>query len=175
MQSKDVFVDVVFKVCKWRTGKYLSSTSTNMHEVVTSFVTENTCFFWKYIFQLRRRQFQSPTNSSTNPLPILRLLVFQNFSTHLGYSNLHFYFAFKSNDTGYEIYDKMLAFTGKRFSRLYFWYMLMSINPSRPVHFRKLYWNKNWPNFLFSHFFVLPQKVLWRSFDAALTSLRIII
>ena len=44
---KDVFLDVVFKVCRWETGKYLWSTSTYMHEVVTSFVTENTCFFPK--------------------------------------------------------------------------------------------------------------------------------
>ena len=30
------------------------------------------------------------------------------------------------------------------------------------LHFWKLYWNKNWVKFLFSHFFVVPQKVLWR-------------
>ena len=33
------------------------------------------------------------------------------------------------------------------------------VNPARPVHFWKLYWNKK---FLFAHFFVVPQKVLWR-------------
>ena len=69
----------------------------------------------------------APTPHPPPFTPIPRLLVFQNVSTHLGYSNPHFYFAFRSNDTGYEIYDKMLAFTGKEFSRLYFWYMLTSI------------------------------------------------
>ena len=68
-----------------------------------------------------------PAPTPHSPPPIPRLLVFQDVSTHLGYSNPHFYFAFRSNDTGYEIYDKMLAFTGKEFSRLYFWYMLTSI------------------------------------------------
>ena len=30
-------------------------------------------------------------------------------------------------------------------------------DPWRPVHFWKLYWNKNWVKFSFSHFFVVPQ------------------
>ena len=33
---------------------------------------------------------------------------------------------------------------------------------SHPVHFWKLYWHKNSVKFLFSHFFVVLQKVLWR-------------
>ena len=41
-------------------------------------------------------------------------------------------------------------------------HMLSSINcvnPSRPMHFWKLYWNSFWNSF--SHCFVVPQKVLW--------------
>ena len=30
------------------------------------------------------------------------------------------------------------------------------------MHFRKFYWNQNWLKFLFSHFFVVSQKILWR-------------
>ena len=37
-------------------------------------------------------------------------------------------------------------------------------NPSSAVYFWKLYWNKNLVKFLFSHFFVVRQKVLWRPF-----------
>ena len=33
------------------------------------------------------------------------------------------------------------------------------LNPSRPVHFRKLYWNKNYLKFLSPHFSVVPRKV----------------
>ena len=35
-----MFVDVVFKVCKWGTGKYLWSNSTYMDEVIKPFVTK---------------------------------------------------------------------------------------------------------------------------------------
>ena len=37
------------------------------------------------------------------------------------------------------------------------------ISPSRPVHFRKLYWNKNQLKFFFSHFFVVLQKGLHKT------------
>ena len=37
-----------------------------------------------------------------------------------------------------------------------------NFNPSRPVHFWKSYWNKNQVKFLFSHSFVVSQRVLWR-------------
>ena len=33
----------------------------------------------------------------------------------------------------------------------------LSFNPSRPVHFWKLYWNNSSVKFLFSHFLVGPQ------------------
>ena len=36
---------------------------------------------------------------------------------------------------------------------------IIYVNPSRPVHYSKLYWNKNQIKFLFSYFFVVPQKV----------------
>ena len=36
------------------------------------------------------------------------------------------------------------------------------LNPSRPLHCWKLCWNRNRLKFLFSHFFVVPQKVSWR-------------
>ena len=35
-------------------------------------------------------------------------------------------------------------------------------NPSHPVYFRIFFKNKNKLKCLFSHFFVVPQKVLWR-------------
>ena len=40
------------------------------------------------------------------------------------------------------------------------------LNLSRPVHFRKLYQNKNELKILFSHFFVVPQKGFMRAFKA---------
>ena len=41
-------------------------------------------------------------------------------------------------------------------------YAITFVNPSRPLHFSKLYQNKNRLKFLFSHFFVVPQKAPWR-------------
>ena len=35
-------------------------------------------------------------------------------------------------------------------------------NPFPRAHFRKCYSNRNWLKFLFSHFFAVPPKVLWR-------------
>ena len=37
---------------------------------------------------------------------------------------------------------------------------IQKINPSRHVHFRKLYQNKDYLNFLFLHLFLVPQKLL---------------
>ena len=37
-----------------------------------------------------------------------------------------------------------------------------NFNPSHHVHFWKSYWNKNQVKFLFSHSFVVCQRVLWR-------------
>ena len=38
----------------------------------------------------------------------------------------------------------------------------VKVNPSPPTHLRNLYQNENGLEFLFSHFFVVPQKVLCR-------------
>ena len=57
-----------------------------MHEAVTSFVTENICFFPKK----SSKKSNLPGNSTPPPPPPTaphRLLVFQNFFTHPGYSN----------------------------------------------------------------------------------------
>ena len=48
-----------------------------------------------------------------------------------------------------------------------------SLNSSCPVHFRKLYSNKNWLKLLFSHFFAVPQKVLIKLFEAPQRSVKI--
>ena len=51
---------------------------------------------------------------------------------------------------------------GSGFEEVDFILLYNKCYPSRPVHFWKLYWNKNSVKFLFSLFFVVPQKVLWR-------------
>ena len=65
--------------------------------------------------------------------------------------------------------------TGKcllRIRLLVMGFRVSTLNPSRPSHFRKLYWSKNELKFLFSHFFVVPQKVLWRPYRASWNLLR---
>ena len=47
------------------------------------------------------------------------------------------------------------------------------INLFRPVHFWRLYWSKNWVKFLFSYFFVVPQKAFIKPFEAPQRSMKV--
>ena len=70
-----------------------------MHEVVTSFVIENTCFFLKKSFKNSNLPPAIPTPPpAAIPAPLPRLLVLQYFSTHPGYSKSPFYFGLKSTN-----------------------------------------------------------------------------